>query len=81
MSACVLGKRDAMGMDGAGLVTRARRRETTYVHNNPSAEPGASVKPVIVLEFVYFYALAIVGRRGDQGHNRGVSLPPLRPGR
>jgi hypothetical protein len=80
MSACHLGKRE-MPRGQRDFAMGNMRLGTTYVHDDASAEAGASVKPVIVLEFVYFYALAIVGRRGDQGHSRGVSLPPLRPGR
>jgi hypothetical protein len=54
--------------------------KNAYVQDNASAEAGASVEPVIVLELVDLDALAIVGRWRYQCHSTGGALPTLRPG-
>jgi hypothetical protein len=52
-----------------------------YTHDNASAEAGAPVEPVIVLELVYLDALAIVGRWRYQCHSRNKSLHALQAGK
>lgn len=62
------------------LCSAAGRNGTTYIDVNAFAKTGAPIKPVVVLEFVDFYALAVVGRRCGLGHSRYVRLSPLRSG-
>jgi hypothetical protein len=50
-------------------------------YDDASAEAGAPVEPVIVLELVYLDALAIVGRWRYQCHSRSKSLHALQAGK
>lgn len=43
---------------------------STYIYEDTPAKAGSAIKPVIVLEFVDFYALAIVRGRRYQCHSR-----------
>jgi hypothetical protein len=67
-------------MAGQGLLGGGSRGVTTYIDDDASAKARAAVKPVIVLELIDFYALAIIGRRADLCHSRGAGLPRLGPG-
>ena len=41
----------------------------THIDETACTEPCPSIKPVVILELVYFYAFAIVCRSSGLGHN------------